>query len=163
MFHSRVISRLPPAEGISLKPLVSTYRGRSNQPLRTFTRQHSPRWSACSSCEVRYSCLTQSSSHIGSDTKGKEAWYGSSSSICVIQRSWIRQGVYTSEISQTNDLWRQKADLSIDQADWKEGFKKKQVGVSDMTLLSTISNESINENLKRRFVFSTHLLLTSLT
>ncbi|GAA6034384.1 hypothetical protein JCM8097_002697 [Rhodosporidiobolus ruineniae] len=36
-------------------------------------------------------------------------------------------------------------------ADWKEGFKKKQAGVSDMTLLSTISNESINENLKKRF------------
>ncbi|KAK4705616.1 myosin I, partial [Phenoliferia sp. Uapishka_3] len=36
-------------------------------------------------------------------------------------------------------------------ADWKEGFKKKQVGVSDMTLLSTISNESINDNLKKRF------------
>ena len=36
-------------------------------------------------------------------------------------------------------------------ADWKESFKKKQVGVSDMTLLSTISNESINENLKKRF------------
>ncbi|KAI5474581.1 hypothetical protein MNV49_003039 [Pseudohyphozyma bogoriensis] len=36
-------------------------------------------------------------------------------------------------------------------ADWKEGFKKKQVGVSDMTLLSTISNESVNDNLKKRF------------
>ncbi|GHJ90026.1 hypothetical protein NliqN6_6428 [Naganishia liquefaciens] len=36
-------------------------------------------------------------------------------------------------------------------ADWKEGFKKKQVGVADMTLLSTISNESINDNLKKRF------------
>jgi myosin-1 len=36
-------------------------------------------------------------------------------------------------------------------ADWKESFKKKQVGVSDMTLLSTISNESINDNLKKRF------------
>ncbi|GAA5969737.1 hypothetical protein JCM11641_008022 [Rhodosporidiobolus odoratus] len=36
-------------------------------------------------------------------------------------------------------------------ADWKEGFKKKQAGVSDMTLLSTISNESINDNLKKRF------------
>lgn len=36
-------------------------------------------------------------------------------------------------------------------ADWKESFKKKQVGVSDMTLLSTISNEAINENLKKRF------------
>lgn len=37
------------------------------------------------------------------------------------------------------------------QADWKDSFKKKQVGVADMTLLSTISNESINENLKKRF------------
>lgn len=37
------------------------------------------------------------------------------------------------------------------QADWKDGFKKKQAGVSDMTLLSTISNESINDNLKKRF------------
>ncbi|KAK7063972.1 microfilament motor [Favolaschia claudopus] len=36
-------------------------------------------------------------------------------------------------------------------ADWKEGFKKKQVGVTDMTLLSTISNESINENLQKRW------------
>lgn len=38
-------------------------------------------------------------------------------------------------------------------ADWSEGFKKKkQAGVQDMTLLSTITNESINENLKARFV-----------
>ena len=37
------------------------------------------------------------------------------------------------------------------QADWKEGFKKKQVGVSDMTLLTTITNESINENLQKRW------------
>ncbi|KAG6900504.1 class II myosin, partial [Termitomyces sp. T159_Od127] len=37
------------------------------------------------------------------------------------------------------------------QADWKEGFKKKQVGVSDMTLLTTISNESVNENLQKRW------------
>ncbi|KAG8905402.1 class II myosin, partial [Tulasnella sp. 403] len=36
-------------------------------------------------------------------------------------------------------------------ADWKEGFKKKQAGVSDMTLLTTISNESINENLQKRW------------
>ncbi|KAH8120054.1 P-loop containing nucleoside triphosphate hydrolase protein [Phellopilus nigrolimitatus] len=36
-------------------------------------------------------------------------------------------------------------------ADWKEGFKKKQVGVSDMTLLTKISNESINENLEKRW------------
>ncbi|KAF9507018.1 hypothetical protein BS47DRAFT_1373992 [Hydnum rufescens UP504] len=36
-------------------------------------------------------------------------------------------------------------------ADWKEGFKKKQAGVTDMTLLSTISNEAINENLQKRW------------
>ncbi|KAF9486594.1 hypothetical protein BDN70DRAFT_870194 [Pholiota conissans] len=39
----------------------------------------------------------------------------------------------------------------VAKADWKEGFKKKQVGVSDMTLLSTISNESINDNLQIRW------------
>jgi len=38
------------------------------------------------------------------------------------------------------------------QADWKEGFKKKQVGVADMTLLTTISNESINDNLQKRWM-----------
>ncbi|KAI8584101.1 hypothetical protein K450DRAFT_218149 [Umbelopsis ramanniana AG] len=36
-------------------------------------------------------------------------------------------------------------------ADWKEGMKKKQVGVSDMTLLSKITNEAINENLEKRW------------
>ncbi|KAJ1719304.1 class II myosin [Coemansia erecta] len=37
-------------------------------------------------------------------------------------------------------------------ADWSEGSnKKKQAGVSDMTLLSKITNEAINENLKMRF------------
>lgn len=39
----------------------------------------------------------------------------------------------------------------VAKADWKEGFKKKQVGVSDMTLLTTISNESVNENLQKRW------------
>ncbi|KAF8640535.1 hypothetical protein AX17_000197 [Amanita inopinata Kibby_2008] len=39
----------------------------------------------------------------------------------------------------------------VAKADWKEGFKKKQVGVTDMTLLTTISNESINENLQKRW------------
>ncbi|KAJ7269424.1 microfilament motor [Mycena haematopus] len=39
----------------------------------------------------------------------------------------------------------------VAKADWKEGFKKKQVGVSDMTLLTTISNESINQNLQKRW------------
>lgn len=32
-----------------------------------------------------------------------------------------------------------------------EGTKKKEVGVSDLTLLSKISNEAINDNLKKRF------------
>ncbi|KAJ2840268.1 class II myosin, partial [Coemansia sp. 'formosensis'] len=37
-------------------------------------------------------------------------------------------------------------------ADWSEGTtKKKQAGVSDMTMLSKITNEAINENLKQRF------------
>lgn len=40
---------------------------------------------------------------------------------------------------------------SITQADWKDSFKKKQAGVSDMTLLSTISEDDINDNLKKRF------------
>ncbi|KAK7465458.1 class II myosin [Stygiomarasmius scandens] len=43
------------------------------------------------------------------------------------------------------------ASGKVAKADWKEGFKKKQVGVSDMTLLTTISNESINENLQKRW------------
>ncbi|KAJ2805195.1 class II myosin, partial [Coemansia furcata] len=37
-------------------------------------------------------------------------------------------------------------------ADWSEGTtKKKQAGVSDMTMLSKITNEAINENLRQRF------------
>lgn len=32
-----------------------------------------------------------------------------------------------------------------------ETSKKKEIGVSDLTLLSKISNEAINENLKLRF------------
>ncbi|KAI8098757.1 P-loop containing nucleoside triphosphate hydrolase protein [Halteromyces radiatus] len=36
-------------------------------------------------------------------------------------------------------------------ADWKEGVKKKIVGVSDMTLLTKITNEAINENLMKRW------------
>ncbi|KAK1924006.1 putative microfilament motor [Papiliotrema laurentii] len=40
----------------------------------------------------------------------------------------------------------------ISKADWSEGFKKKKsAGVPDMTLLSTITNEEINKNLKERF------------
>jgi Myosin head (motor domain) len=41
--------------------------------------------------------------------------------------------------------------IDVSKADWKEGFKKKQAGVTDMTLLSTISNEAINENLQKRW------------
>ncbi|KAG5647725.1 class II myosin [Asterophora parasitica] len=40
---------------------------------------------------------------------------------------------------------------AVAKADWKEGFKKKQVGVADMTLLTTISNESVNDNLQKRW------------
>ncbi|KAJ7193312.1 myosin-1 [Mycena pura] len=43
------------------------------------------------------------------------------------------------------------AATKVAKADWKEGFKKKQVGVSDMTLLTTINNESINDNLQKRW------------
>lgn len=32
-----------------------------------------------------------------------------------------------------------------------EATKKKEVGVSDLTLISKISNEAINDNLKKRF------------
>jgi hypothetical protein len=40
----------------------------------------------------------------------------------------------------------------VTKADWSEGFKKKKsAGVPDMTLLSTITNEAINENIKQRF------------
>ncbi|KAE8228548.1 hypothetical protein CF326_g6515 [Tilletia indica] len=39
----------------------------------------------------------------------------------------------------------------VQKADWREGFKQKQAGVSDMTLLSKVTNEAINENLQKRF------------
>lgn len=39
----------------------------------------------------------------------------------------------------------------VAKADWKEGFKKKQAGVSDMTLLTTIDENNINENLQNRW------------
>lgn len=39
----------------------------------------------------------------------------------------------------------------ISKADWREGMKKPQAGVSDMTLLSKVSNEAINDNLEKRF------------
>lgn len=32
-----------------------------------------------------------------------------------------------------------------------ESSKKKEIGVSDLTLISKISNEAINDNLKKRF------------
>ncbi|CAG8548975.1 7493_t:CDS:10 [Paraglomus occultum] len=47
---------------------------------------------------------------------------------------------------------KKKAQLQkIEKADWKEGFKKKQVGVADMTMLSKVNNDAINENLRKRF------------
>lgn len=39
----------------------------------------------------------------------------------------------------------------IVKADWSESMKKPQAGVSDMTLLSKVSNEAIVENLQKRF------------
>ncbi|MCO5589704.1 hypothetical protein L7F22_043672 [Adiantum nelumboides] len=39
----------------------------------------------------------------------------------------------------------------VAKADWREGFKKPQAGVSDMTLLTTISNDAVNQNLEKRF------------
>ncbi|CAI2171731.1 17217_t:CDS:10 [Funneliformis geosporum] len=39
----------------------------------------------------------------------------------------------------------------VAKADWKEGFKKKQVGIADMTMLSKVNNDAINDNLKKRF------------
>lgn len=36
-------------------------------------------------------------------------------------------------------------------ADWKDGNKKKQVGVSDMTLLTKITDDAINDNLEVRW------------
>lgn len=39
----------------------------------------------------------------------------------------------------------------IVKADWREGFKKPQAGVSDMTLLTQITNDAINANLQKRF------------
>lgn len=39
----------------------------------------------------------------------------------------------------------------ISKADWSDVMKKPQAGVSDMTLLSKVSNEAIVENLQKRF------------
>ncbi|CUA68257.1 Myosin-1 [Rhizoctonia solani] len=46
---------------------------------------------------------------------------------------------------------KKSGPAKVQKADWKEGFKKKQVGVSDMTLLTTISNDSVNDNLEKRW------------
>lgn len=49
------------------------------------------------------------------------------------------------------------------------GRAQKGAGVSDMTLLSTISNESINDNLKKRFenaeiyTYIGHVLISSVS
>ncbi|ORY26132.1 P-loop containing nucleoside triphosphate hydrolase protein [Naematelia encephala] len=44
------------------------------------------------------------------------------------------------------------AGTQIAKADWSEGFrKKKSAGVPDMTLLSTITNDEINKNIRERF------------
>ncbi|CAO3645028.1 unnamed protein product [Cunninghamella blakesleeana] len=44
-----------------------------------------------------------------------------------------------------------KANRPAKKADWQEGMKKKVTGVSDMTLLTKITNEAINENLKSKW------------
>ena len=36
-------------------------------------------------------------------------------------------------------------------ANWQDAFVKKIVGQDDMTMLSKVTNEDINENLKKRF------------
>ncbi|PKI83271.1 Myo1p [Malassezia vespertilionis] len=43
------------------------------------------------------------------------------------------------------------SNRGIVKADWREGFKKPQAGVSDMTLLTQITNDAINQNLQKRF------------
>ncbi|WAR51919.1 hypothetical protein PtB15_1B356 [Puccinia triticina] len=54
--------------------------------------------------------------------------------------------------SQKNDPSRGRSQNGgVTKADWADSFKKKGAGVSDMTLLSTISNDAINDNLKKRF------------
>ncbi|RUP48704.1 P-loop containing nucleoside triphosphate hydrolase protein [Jimgerdemannia flammicorona] len=51
-------------------------------------------------------------------------------------------------------------------ADWKDSTKKKQAGVADMTLLTKITNEAINENLQKRwqnaeiYTFIGHVLIS---
>ncbi|PLW14594.1 hypothetical protein PCASD_00538 [Puccinia coronata f. sp. avenae] len=53
--------------------------------------------------------------------------------------------------SQKNESNRDRSHGGVAKADWADSFKKKGAGVSDMTLLSTISNDAINDNLKKRF------------
>ncbi|CEP08315.1 hypothetical protein [Parasitella parasitica] len=53
-------------------------------------------------------------------------------------------------LGQKGDKKAIKANRPV-RADWKEGVKKKQVGVTDMTLLTKITNEAINENLQKRW------------
>jgi len=36
-------------------------------------------------------------------------------------------------------------------ANWQDSFTKKMVGQDDMTLLSKVNNEDINDNLRKRF------------
>lgn len=54
------------------------------------------------------------------------------------------------EFYSLNDIISERSVIPS-QADWKDGFKKKNVGVSDMTLLTTISDESVNDNLQKRW------------
>jgi myosin heavy subunit len=67
--------------------------------------------------------------------------------ICNSEEGWSYQGCE----GQTPVIISITCQLISIKADWKEGFKKKQVGVSDMTLLTTISNESVNDNLQKRW------------
>ncbi|CAG8569898.1 1649_t:CDS:10, partial [Racocetra fulgida] len=54
--------------------------------------------------------------------------------------------------SQVGDIGSSKSsEKKFEKADWKEKFSKKQVGISDMTMLSKVNNDAINENLKKRF------------
>jgi myosin heavy subunit len=66
---------------------------------------------------------------------------------CNPEEGWSYQGCE----GQTPVIISITCQLISIKADWKEGFKKKQVGVSDMTLLTTISNESVNDNLQKRW------------
>ena len=67
--------------------------------------------------------------------------------ICSSEEGWSYQGCE----GQTPVTISITCQLIWIKADWKEGFKKKQIGVSDMTLLTTISNESVNDNLQKRW------------